>query len=369
MKRNQYYKQVINLFQKGNLTRQDIAKALNISMPTALQVINGLLEEGILMEVGTLESTGGRKAKCLTLNADAAYVIGINVGLHHVSMVILNYNGELIHDFRFNTIFKDEISWYDGLQETIDEFLKECKISMENILCVGISFPGIIDDENGWILHSHIFNLHNVSLDRFRKMFPVPVAVFNDANSGGYTELNSYGNSYIYLSLNESVGGAIILDGQLYRGDTFHAGEIGHMLLLPGGEKCYCGKKGCADAYLSARLLMDDDKDIYKFEHLLKTGQKDVLNKWDEYLNWLAIFATNIRMVFNNQIIIGGEIGRIIDPHLPEVKRRMIENDLFARDIDYIFGCKIKKNAMATGAGRLALDKYRNRILEKIEKE
>lgn len=369
MKRHQYYKQVIQLFQQDNLTRQDIAKALNISMPTTLQVINGLLEEGILKEVGSLESTGGRKAKCLALNADAAYVIGINVGLHHVSIILLNYNGEMIRDFRFNTIFRDEIAWYDGLKETVNAFLLECKIAMENVLCVGISFPGIIDDESGWILHSHIFNIHNVSLDRFHKMFPVPVAVFNDANSGGYTELNSYGNSYIYLSLNESVGGAIILDGQLYRGDSFHAGEIGHMLLVPGGKKCYCGKKGCADAYLSAGLLMDEDRDIYKFADLLKVGDKDAMKKWDEYLDWLAIFATNIRMAFNNQLIIGGEIGRIIDPYLSDLKRRMAENDLFARDIDYVFGCKIKKNAMATGAGRLALSKYRNRILEKIERD
>lgn len=368
MKKQQYYKQVINLFQKGNLTRQDIAKALKISMPTALQVVNELLDEEILIEAGSLQSTGGRKAKSLMLNVNAAYIIGINIGLHHVSFVILNYGGEIVQDFRFQTIFKDEVSWYEGLQDTVYSFLEEYGISMEKILCVGISFPGIIDEEGGWILHSHVFNLHNVSLDRFRKMFPVPVAVFNDANSVGYTELKSYGDSYIYLSLNESVGGAIILDGELYRGDSFHAGEIGHMLLVPGGKTCYCGKKGCADAYLSAGNLMDDDKNIYKFIELVEAGDKDACKEWDSYLDWLAIFATNIRMVFNNHLIVGGEIGRIIDPYLPELRKRMVQNDLFARDIDYIYGCKIKKNAMATGAGRLALNKYRDRILNDIEK-
>ncbi|MDO4977907.1 MAG: ROK family transcriptional regulator [Eubacteriales bacterium] len=367
MKKQQYYKQVLNLFQNDSITRQDIAKSLHISMPTTLQIVSELLEAGILMESGSLESTGGRKAKCLTLNVDAAYTVGINVGLHHVSMVLLNYGGEIVRDFRFQTEFRDQGSWYEELKTKTYNFLASCNVSMEQVLCVGISFPGIIDDEGGWILHSHVFNIHNVSLDLFRKMFPVPVAVFNDANSGGYTELQSYGEDYTYLSLNESVGGAIICDGKLYRGDTFHAGEIGHMILVPDGDPCYCGKKGCADAFLSATKLMDEDHEIQSFMKRVEAGDEEACHRLETYLDWLAIFATNIRMVFNNKLIIGGEIGKIIDRFLPELCKKMEKYDLFSRSIDYIYPCKTKKNMMATGAGRLALNKYRDHILEDME--
>lgn len=363
MKKQQYYKQILNLFQKDNLTRQDISKQLKISMPTTLQLVSELLEEGILMECGSLESTGGRKAKCLSINVDVAYVIGINVGLRHVSVVILNYGGEAIFETRFPSEFKDKIDWYEGLKSKISDFLASCQLGMDRILCVGISFPGIIDDEGGWILHSHIFDIHNVNLDRFRNMFPVPVAVFNDANSGGYTELQAFGENYLYLSLNESVGGALIIDGKLYRGDTFHAGEIGHMILVPGGKKCYCGKIGCADAYLNASILMDEDRDITAIVRKAEAGDEEAKKTLDDYLDWLAIFATNLRMVFNNQLIIGGEVGKIIDPYLPALRRRMMDYDLFSRDIDYIHSCKTKIRAMATGAGRLALNKYHDRIL------
>lgn len=367
MKKEHYYKQIIELFQKEKLTRQNISKSLKISMPTTLQVVNEMLKANLLQEVGSLESTGGRKAKCLSLNMDVAYTLGLNVGLHHVSMVILNYGGEIIHEYRYNTIFQDRSFWYEKLKENVDIFLEECHISMDQILCVGISFPGIIDDEGGWILHSHIFSLHNISLDRFRKIFPVPVSVFNDANSGGYTELGNCGNNYIYLSLNESVGGALIVDGNLYRGDTFHAGEIGHMVLVPGGERCYCGKKGCADAYLQASKLMDEDGDILTFAARVEDGDPEAMKRLDIYLDWLAILATNIRMICNNQLIIGGEVGKIIDPYLPRLCRKMEDYDLFSRDIDYIFSCKTKRNAMASGAGLLALDKYRYRVLEFLE--
>lgn len=114
---------------------------------------------------------------------------------------------------------------------------------------------------------------------------------------------------------------------------------------------------------------MDDDRDIYAFIDKVESGDQEACRMWEDYLEWLAIFAANIRMVFNNNLIIGGEIGRIIDPYLSKLRKKMAEYDLFARDIDYIYGCKIKKNAMATGAARLALNKYRDRILENIEKE
>lgn len=367
MKKQQYSKQVIDLLQKENLTRQDIAKKLKISMPTALQIINGLLEEGMIIEEGSLESTGGRKAKCLCLNVNMIYVLGINIGLHHVSMILANYGGEVLADDRYATIFCDKIVWYDELRAHIESFLEKQKLSMDKILCAGISFPGIIDNEGGWILHSHVFGLHNVSLDRFQKMLPVPVAVFNDANSGGYAEIGTNNDSYVYLSLNESVGGAVVLNGQLYRGDTYHAGEIGHMLLVPGGKKCYCGKEGCADAYLRAGLLMQDEMDMDQFKERLESGDSIIYELWEEYLEWLAIFATNIRMVFNNTLIIGGEVGKIIDPYLPALRSKMEKYDLFARDIDYIYGCQIKKNAMASGAARLALQMYRDYIFEKLD--
>lgn len=54
-----------------------------------------------------------------------------------------------------------------------------------------------------------------------------------------------------------------MLNGRLWTGDTFQAGELGHMILIPGGRRCYCGKQGCADAYLSPRALKRDGWETY----------------------------------------------------------------------------------------------------------
>lgn len=78
-----------------------------------------------------------------------------------------------------------------------------------------------------------------------------------------------------------------MFNGRLWTGDTFQAGELGHMILIPGGRRCYCGKQGCADAYLSPRALKRDG--------------------WETYLDHLAVFITNLRMLLNMDLVIGAK--------------------------------------------------------------
>lgn len=98
-----------------------------------------------------------------------------------------------------------------------------------------------------------------MGLERFEKALPCSAVFENDANCACFAERDAGRKNYVYFSLNESVGGAVMLNGRLWMGETFQAGELGHMILIPGGRRCYCGKQGCADAYLSPRLWSRTD--------------------------------------------------------------------------------------------------------------
>lgn len=87
-------------------------------------------------------------------------------------------------------------------------------------------------------------------MERFEKVLPCPAVFENDANCACFSERDAGRKNYVYLSLNESVGGAIMLNGRLWMGETFQAGELGHMILIPGGRRCYCGKQGCTKAFM-----------------------------------------------------------------------------------------------------------------------
>ena len=121
----------------------------------------------------------------------------------------------------------------------------------------------------------------------------------------------------MYLSLNNTLGGAFCIDGKLIPGANQKAGEFGHMILVPGGKKCYCGKQGCADAYCAASVLTDDTKETLE-QFMKKVEEQDgqAVKVWKEYLNNLAILISNLRMAYDMDIILGGEVGGYLADHM-----------------------------------------------------
>ncbi len=352
---------------EDSLTKQDVSRSLHLSMPTTLQNINELMEAGILEECGTSESTGGRKAKKIRLRPDAGLGVGIDVALHHIELAVTDLRGGVLAQQRIPLEFHDTPAWYQALSEALEHFLQANQIDTQTVLSAGVSFPGIIDGESEVLLRSHIFGLEHIRLDRFHRSIPFPVVVANDANCAGFSELCAERPTYVYVSLNESVGGAFLLEGRLYLGGTWQAGEIGHMLLIPGGERCYCGKHGCADAYLSPKVLRKQGETLASFFRRVEKQEKTACETWDTYLEHLAILLTNLRMMLNTDLVIGGEVGTYIAPYLDELCTKAMKYDLFARDIDYIFPCTHTENAFSAGASMLALERYSSRLLTRIE--
>lgn len=343
-------KRILQLLRGGQtLTRQEIAGTLSLSMPTTLQHVTELIEAGILEECGVAQSNGGRKAKMLRLCPDAGFAVGVNVGVHHVEFVVIDLPGNLRQAGSTHLAFRDDPEWYTQFQGMLLDFLDAHQISLSQILGGGISFPGIIDGQEEQVIRSHILGLSHMRLDRFRKVLPFPAIFGNDANCACFAERSSNRDNYIYLSLNESVGGAIMLNGQIWTGDTFQAGEIGHIVLIPDGHPCYCGKRGCADAYLSPQALE-------------RYG-------WDDYLDHLAVLLTNLRMLFNIDLVVGGQVGAQMVPHMEDLRKKAAQYDHFARDTDYIVPCTQHEYACALGAASFALEKFSSRVLSEVEEE
>lgn len=343
-------RRIFDLLRSGQeLTRQDIAAKLSLSMPTTLQNVTELSQAGILEECGAVSSSGGRKARKVRLCRQSGLALGIDVGLRRVDFVLSDLLGAAQCTGGVRLAFRDRPEWYGQLQEAALHFCAEHRADPGQILGAGVSFPGIIDAQANEIVRSHILDLAHVSLDRFRKSLPFPAVFANDANSACFAERSAARSTFVHLSLNESVGGAILVDGRLWLGDTFQAGELGHMTLVPGGRRCYCGKQGCADAYLSPQALERDG--------------------WDSYLEHLAILLSSLRMLLNMDIVVGGQVGAQIEPHLDDLCARTARYDRFARDIDYVFPCVQREHACAVGAAKLALEAFGSRVLHTSEEE
>lgn len=343
---------ILNYVINNQITsKAEVSKNLNLSMPTVLSNINDLIAKGIIIETGEYESTGGRKAKSIGINPSYRYSVGIVITANHVGIVLVNLKYEIVKFRRVRMKFSPDASYCQDLSVLTSEFLKDTEYQ-DRILGIGISIPGIISQKAHLLIKSHALQLENYSLSFLEQAFDLPVYFENDANAAMMAEdMNRYKNA-IYLSLNNTLGGAFCIGGKLFQGENQKAGEFGHMILVPGGRKCYCGKKGCADAYCAASALTDEINSLETFMEQLKSGDEAAEEKWSEYLDMLAVLISNLRMAYDMDIILGGEVGGYLADHMIPLGEKVMEYNGFDCDIRYLKNCTYRKEASAVGAAK-----------------
>ena len=339
------------MLNHGDTSKVELAKQLNLSMPTVLSNVNELMETGLVTEKGELESTGGRKAVLIGLKKDYRYAIGVDITAHHLGIVLVDLCGEVLKQQRIRMKFDAELSYYMQLAEELKK-IYDIQADSGKILGVGISLPGIINQKEKLLVKSHALNLENYSLKMIEQILAMPVYYENDANAAMLAENPHRLKNSIYLSLNNTLGGAVCMDGALFTGQNRRAGEFGHMILVPGGKKCYCGKCGCADAYCAASVLTQGGKN--KLDEFMESIQTDVKEKavWEEYLENLAILISNLRMSYDTDIILGGEVGGYLPDYMVELGRKIFKYNLFDDDLSYLKNCSYRKEASAVGVAK-----------------
>ena len=349
---------ILNYVINNQVTSKvEVSKNLNLSMPTVLSNVNDLIAKGIIIETGEYESTGGRKAKSIGINPSYRYSVGIVITANHVGIVLVNLKYEIVKFRRVRMKFSPDTSYCQDLSVLTSEFLKDTEYQ-DRILGIGISIPGIISQKDHLLIKSHALQLENYSLSFLEQAFDLPVYFENDANAAMMAEdMNRYKNA-IYLSLNNTLGGAFCIGGKLFQGENQKAGEFGHMILVPGGRKCYCGKKGCADAYCAASALTDEINSLETFMEQLKYGDEAVEEKWSEYLDMLAVLISNLRMAYDMDIILGGEVGGYLAEHMLPLGEKVMEYNGFDHDIRYLRNCSYKREASAVGAAKHFLQDF-----------
>lgn len=345
------------IYQHGTVSRRDIAFSLNLSMPTVLSNINEMLSDGLIVEIGEYGSTGGRKSKQITINSNLYYSVGIDITKHHIHYLLFDICDKKQAELNIHCDFSNDNEYYNNLIIQLVIFLKNNNIEFNSIIGVGISVPGIVQKETGVLLQSHILNVSNINLNHALKNLPFPFIVSNDADSAAFAEINPANKNTVYLSLSNTVGGACYIDGKLHIGNNNRAGEFGHMILHPNGKTCYCGNKGCSDAYCSVNALVENET-LEQFFSELENNNAKHIKKWDEYLSNLSLTISNIHMALDCDIILGGYIGNYIDTYLDALIEKVYKYNIFSHDISYIKIGKYRKSSAAIGAAKIIVDKF-----------
>lgn len=341
------------LFQNGSMTKQKVVSDLELCLPTVTKNIDELVNEGLIEKSGSQGNTGGRRAVTYSIVKNARAALGIDVTNNHVTVVAVDLAGNIIASSRKRKKFQAEDSYYQYVADVLEQVVYDAGLTKKQILGVGIGLPALVDADRKRVFCSKIIHLSGTTLDDFARYIPYPIQLFNDANAAAFTEMwmNHDLKNAFYLMLSNNIGGSVIIDSSMYSGDTQRSGEVGHIRLVPGGKKCYCGQYGCVDAYLAATNLSDmTDGNLALFFEELKTGNMELEKYWNTYLDYLAETVSILHVLLDCNIILGGYIGEYLELYLDELKSRAALLNTFSQDADYLKICSYKKESIAAGA-------------------
>lgn len=355
--RNRIY---MNIFRHDNCTRPELALRLGMSLPTVIHNVKSLIEAGLVEETGMLESTGGRRAATLSVAPGARVSLGIDITQNHLALAVVDLKGTIIRNERVKFRFAPGRNYLDRIASLVESSLAAIEPRCRNVLGAGISFPGIIFAD-GVSAESHILSQTQYRLDDIARRLGMFCVYTNDANAAAIAETWASPDvrDFIYLSLSNSVGGAVVWNGSPVPGKNNRCGEVGHMTLHPGGTPCYCGKKGCLDAYCSAEVLSRSlQTDLADFFTREQSGDKAAAGLLKRYLDDLATAINSLRMVFDYDIVIGGFVGAFMDKNIDDLRRRVERLNTFGDPGAFVHVCRHKNEASAVGAALILVQKY-----------
>ena len=285
------------------------------------------------------------------------YYIGIDVGGTFVKAGIVDENGNIVADGKIaSECDKGGNKLAENAATLVMRLLEKSGISKDQIVGAGMGFPGFIDSKNGIVVYSNNVRLSDfpvVEIMQAKLGFKVKVA--NDANVAALGE-KMFGagkeyNDMVMITLGTGVGAGIIIDGKLFEGNRSAGAEIGHMLLVHGGEQCTCGRKGCFEAYSSATALIRDTSramqnhkdslmwEIGSIDNVTGKTPFDYAKKdkyaaevVNNYIEMLGSALTDIANIFRPEaIIIGGGVCAQGDNLIVPLKQK-IQSELFGAD-------------------------------------
>lgn len=354
---------IYNFLRKANgLSCMDIARELELSLPTIGKNISKLEEDGLVRSTEVKKNTGGRSSKIYEVVADYKVAIGVNITNRHISAVAIDLCGIVIAHTRFRQQFIRNDEYYRKIAAAVDAVVQEASLTEEQILGVGLVIPALLTKDGERTYYNRVLRLDtNMTCEELSAYIPYPTRFYHDASSAAYAEnwYNQDDDDFFYMMISDSICGAPVLAEHPYRGLNYRSGEIGHVQLMRGGRQCYCGKKGCLDPYCNTKMLSGLTKgNLALFFEKLAEGDEKAENRWKEYLGYLVTALTAVHMLFDCRIIIGGYLGQYIETYMEEVQELMRAEDPFSEDVDYLSVCVCKNEACASGAALSMIDQF-----------
>jgi len=317
------------IFANDSISRAEVARVTHLTRTTVSEVVNGLLIEGLVEEVGRGESIGGKTPILLSIVADSRYLIGLNLAQDKFIGAVVNLRGEIkeiveapVHDDNGENALK-------LVYQILDQLTRK---KIKPIVGIGVGTPGLVNTREGVVVNAVNLEWQNLPLSQLlEKKYKLPVLVLNDSQASAIGEY-VYGGGHapdenlIVVNVIRGIGAGILINGHLFQGDGGGAGEIGHIVVQENGDLCRCGKRGCLETVASARAViqqmkMDFLEDVISSFQAGDPNANAVVEKAGHYLG--ASLANLIGTLNIRKIILTGDMTHFGEKWLNAVNASM----------------------------------------------
>lgn len=305
------------------------------------------------------------------IKMDKKYVVGVDLGGTKIYTALVDLDGNMVKEITVKTeAHKGDKAVLEKLISTIDTVLEG--IDINEVKAIGVGSPGPLDVKKGLIVYTPNLPFKNFNIVQpIKEKYNIPTYLDNDANAATLGEFmfgaGKGSTNMVYVTVSTGIGGGAIINGNLFRGSTANALEIGHTTVMKGGPRCGCGNTGCSEAVASGTAIMKRGREAVesKVETSLKNydevtakevfteaekGDKvsqDILN---DALSYLGITIANIANSFDpDKIVMGGGVSQA-----GNIVFEKIDYEMERRCLKIIYdNCKIEKAVLGGKAGVL----------------
>ncbi|MEU8348823.1 MULTISPECIES: ROK family transcriptional regulator [Streptomyces] len=238
----------------GTISRVGLVRATGFTGATISTVVRRLIDDGLVLETGRAESTGGKPRVLLQLNQSARYAVGVHLDIAGITYVLTNLGGSVVARMsRAGAGAEDPPVVVERMAREVDALIEGVGVDRDLVMGLGLVSPGPLTPTSGMRLTPPAMRpWEDFPLDRaLEEATRLPVVLDNDATAAALGEhwsgVVGGSSTFAALYMGTGIGAGLLVNGLTYRGASGNAGEIGHICLDVDGPECWCGAYGCTE--------------------------------------------------------------------------------------------------------------------------
>ncbi len=300
------------ILNEGPISRAAISNKLGLTKATISTIVADLLEKQLVREIGSDDTSLGRKPILLEFCKEHGHIISIDLGVSLITIFTSDLKGnncglkQYANSYsRYNVI--------DGVIELIARTIRDLPSTLFGVVGICLGIHGVIHENQ--ITFTPYYNYEQLPFaEKLEDFFHIPVALENEANLSVLGEKSFCYNvpNMIGISVHSGIGIGIIINNKLYTGFNGNAGEFGHSIVEANGRDCPCGNQGCLEQYASERAILHDYARLKKipstyiddFIAAHAAGDPDAAAMAEQFVKYLSVGMNNLLNIFNPDVIV-----------------------------------------------------------------